>query len=162
LKRFFEVLFWTVVGLVGIPIFGILVYTVFPKDPAVERQVTGDNDIVVSELDDISPEGELPKIFSFFSDATEMQRSEKERQIKGKVVQWRLPVYNVSERGGVYVVQTKSRANLVGAFCYVRPSNDGLKQYLLSLKENDYVTCKGKIAGSTMRSIEIKPAVLLR
>jgi hypothetical protein len=162
LKRFFEILFWSVVALIGVPVFGILIYTVLPTDHGADRQkFTPDSNLASAKVSELAPDGELAKMFSFFSDATEIQRAEKERQIRGKVVQWRLPVYNVTERSDFYVIQTKSRSGIVGAFCYVRASNADVKQYLLSLEEDDYVTCKGEIAGTTMRSIDIKPAVLL-
>jgi hypothetical protein len=163
MKRFMEILFWAVVGLVGIPVFGLLIYTIIPIDHDINQQkLTADDKIAAANVSDIPPDGELAKIFSFFSDSTEIKRADKERQITGKMVQWRLPVYNVSERSDFYVIQTKSRSDIVGAFCYVRASDEAVKRFLLSLKENDYVTCKGEIAGTTMRSIDIKPAVLLR
>jgi hypothetical protein len=162
LKRFVEIVFWAVVCLVGIPVFGILIYTVLPIEHGPHPQnLASDSNIETAEASDIAPDGELANMFSFFSDATEIQRAEKERQLRGKVVQWRLPVYNVTERNDFYVIQTKSRSGIVGAFCYVRASDEAVKRFLLSLKENDYVTCKGEIAGTTMRSIDIKPAVLL-
>ncbi len=124
MKRFIEIVFWTVVGLVGIPVFGMLIYTVLPVDHGADaRKLTTDNNIATAKASDIAPDGELAKMFSFFSDATEIQRAEKERQIRGKVVQWRLPVYNVTERSDFYVIQTKSRSGIVGAFCYVRASD---------------------------------------
>jgi hypothetical protein len=162
LKRFIEIMFWVVVGLVGIPVFGVLIYTVLPTKQGTEPQtLASDRSIAAAPVSEITPEGELAQIFSLFSDATEVQRTEKEHQIKGKIVQWRLPVYDVTKRSDFYVIQTKSRAGTVAAFCYVRASDEATKRYLLSLKENDYVTCKGEIAGTTMRSIDIKPAVLL-
>jgi hypothetical protein len=160
LKRFVEIVFWTVVCLIGIPVFAAVIYTVLPIDHT--EHVATESNLAAAAPSDITPDGELAKMFSFFSDATEIQRSEKERQLKGKVVQWRLLVYNVAERNDFYVIQTKSCPGIVGAFCYVRASNESVKQFLLSLKENDYVTCKGEIAGTTMRSVDIKPAVLLR
>ena len=163
MKRFVEIVFWAVVGLVGIPVFGILIYTVLPTEHGPHPQnLASDSNIAAAKASDIAPDGELANMFSFFSDATEIQRAEKERQLRGKVVQWRLPVYNVTERNDFYVIQTKSRSGIVGAFCYVRASDEAVKRFLFSLKENDYVTCKGEIAGTTMRSIDIKPAVLLR
>ena len=162
MKRFIEIVFWAGVCLVGIPVFAVVIYTVLPTGHSVNSEkVATDGNIAAAKPSDIAPDGELANMFSFFSDATEIQRSEKERQLNGKVVQWRLPVYNVTEHGDFYVVQTKSRAGIVGAFCYVRASDEFVKQFLLSLKENDYVTCKGEIAGTTMRSIDIRPAVVL-
>ncbi|NOJ40331.1 hypothetical protein [Bradyrhizobium australiense] len=161
MKRTLEVVFWCVVALVGVPVFAALIYTIFPKQSGVDgATVASDARLASENASDLAPTGELAEMFSFFSNSTQIQRDEKEREIKGKIVRWRLPVYNVSERHGYYVVQTKSRPGLVSTFCYVRLSDDAAKQYVLSLKENDLITCKGQIAGTSMRSIEIRPAVL--
>lgn len=145
------------VGFTGfLPIVAIVIYTLVPK----QRGVVGtDANVEFAAASDLAPTGELADTFSFFSNATQLQRDEKEREIIGKIVQWRLPVYNVSERDGFYVIQTKSRPGLVAAFCYVR-AVEAIKSYVLSLRENDLVTCKGTIAGSSMRTIQLRPAVL--
>ena len=102
-------------------------------------------------------------MFQFFSDNTALQRDEKEREIKGAIVQWRLPVYDViSASGGTYVVATKSTTDLVGTFCYVQPRGDDDQKFLTTLREGDYVTCKGIINGVSMRNIVIKPAIIIR
>jgi hypothetical protein len=161
MKRALEVVFWCVVALVGLPLFGGLFYLLVPKESPGELTVAAsDGELIAARPAEIAPSGELAEVFALFSNATALQREEKERQIKGKIVQWRLPVYNVTEHGGFYVVQTKSQSGLVGAFCYVRASETS-KDVVLRLREDDYVTCKGPIAGASMRNIEIKPAVLL-
>lgn len=147
------------VALIAVPVFAILIYTLAPKQGgSAEAAGMTDAQLASASVSDLEPRGELADIFSLFSDATEIQRDEKERQIKGKIVRWRLPVYNVSERNGFYVIQTEG-SGLVSTFCYVR-ANDENKSKVLSLRENDLINCKGQIAGSSMRSIEIRPAVL--
>lgn len=105
------------VALVGVPVFALVIYTLVPKQSGM---VGKDANVESAAASDLAPTRELADTFSFFSNATQLQRDEKEREIIGKVVQWRLPVYNVSERDGFYVIQTKSRPGLVAAFCYVR------------------------------------------
>ncbi|RXH39530.1 hypothetical protein XH94_16570 [Bradyrhizobium zhanjiangense] len=160
MKRTLELFFWCVVVLIGLPVFALLVYTVLPKQTGTDQSgVQSDAKLASALASDLAPTGELAEIFSFISEATQIQRDEKERAIKGKIVQWKLPVYNVSERNGFVVIQTRSRRGLVGTFCYVR-ANEAVKKYALSLRENDLVTCKGEIAGTSMRNIEIRPAIL--
>jgi len=49
-----------------------------------------------------------------------------------------------------------------GCALLYRTSGDALRKYVLSLKENDMIICKAEIAGTSLRSIEIRPAVLLQ
>lgn len=148
------------VVLIGLPVFAVVVYTIGPKQNGMgQSTVESDAKLASAPVSGLAPSGDMAEIFSFLSEATQIQRDEKERPIKGKIVRWKLPVYNVSERNGFIVIQTKSRPGIVGTFCYVTAS-DAIKQYVLSLRENDLITCKGEIAGTTMRSIEIRPAVL--
>lgn len=92
-------------------------------------------------------------MFQLVSDSTAIQREEKEREIKGVVVQWRLPVYDVSSAySGFYRIQTKATKEIVGTFCYVRPQNDEDRRVLARLREGDYITCKGYIDSISMRN----------
>ena len=43
----------------------------------------------------INPQGELGEMFSFGSTNTDIQRDNKINEIKGKVVSWSLPVFEV-------------------------------------------------------------------
>jgi hypothetical protein len=108
------------------------------------------------------PTGELARMYNFLSDSTALQRDEKERELKGVVVQWRLSVYDVSSGPGPYYrIQTSSGNGVVGTFCYVIPQNEDERKFLARLKTGDYITCKGIINGVSMRNIEIKPATVL-
>jgi hypothetical protein len=141
-------------------VFAVVVYTIAPKQTDTSKStVETDARLASAPVSGLAPTGDIAETFSFLSPATQIQQDEKERAIKGKIVQWRLPVYNISERNGFIVIQTKSRPGMVGTFCYVKAS-DAIKQRVLSLREDDLITCKGEIAGTTMRSIEIRPAVL--
>lgn len=148
------------VVLIGLPVFAVVVYTIVPKQNDTGKS-TGVSDVKLASapVSSLAPTGDIAETFSFLSPATQIQRDEKERAIKGKIVEWKLPVYNVSERNGFIVIQTKSRPDIVGTFCYVKAS-DAIKRYVLSLRENDLITCKGEIAGTAMRNIEIRPAIL--
>jgi hypothetical protein len=110
---------------------------------------------------DLRPDGELQETLSLFSDATDAQREETEKRILGLVVDWQLPVYDVSRRSDdEYVVQT-SGGNQVGTFCHIRTLSDADRAYLLTLKTNSIIRCKGVIKGIFLRYVVIDPAVLL-
>ena len=113
----------------------------------------------------IEPYGELADIFNLMSKHTNIQRENMEKEIKGQIVVWQLPVYEVSKHGEYYRVQTSAGSSLsgmarVGTFVYIKPRNEQEKMYIESIKTGDNITFKGKIDGVSMRNINIKPAIL--
>ena len=126
-----------------------------------EAQITleSDAEIASASVSGLSPSGELADIFSTVSNANQPQRDEKAREIIGKVVEWSLPIYSVAKREGFLVIETRSRPGLVAAFCFVRAS-EATQKYVLALSADALITCKGQIAGASMRGIEIRPALL--
>jgi hypothetical protein len=164
MRRILAFLFWGVVTVVGIPVVGIVFYIALASFTGLKGPPAASNrgDVAVLSPSRLAPSGELARIFTFFSDYTDMQRDERERELKGIVVQWKLPVYNVSSGPSpFYLVQTPSEDNLVGTFCYVKPRNDDERKFLTTLKTGDYFTCKGIIDSVSMRNIVIKPAIVV-
>ncbi|EDN68479.1 conserved hypothetical protein [Beggiatoa sp. PS] len=110
----------------------------------------------------LSPKGELYNAFKLISDYTDVQRDNLEKEIKDKVIQWTLPVYEVNKSGEYYRVQTDSgKQNVVSTFLNVYPRNQEERQFIEGLKTGDMITIKGKIIGTMMRNITIKPAVIV-
>lgn len=164
MRRVFAFLFWGVVGVVGVPVVGIVFYIALSSFTGLKGPPTASNrgDVAGLSPSGLPPSGELARIFTIFSEYTDLQRDEKERELKGIVVQWRLPVYDVSSGPSpFYRVQTSSKNNLVGTFCYVKPRNDDERKFLTTLKTGDYFTCKGIIDGVSMRNIVIRPAIVV-
>ena len=50
---------------------------------------------------------------------------------------------------------------MIGAFITIYPRNESEKSYIENLKTDDRLTFKGKITGTTMRNIDIEPAILV-
>lgn len=107
----------------------------------------------------ISPTGELAAMFNLMSDNTDLQRENKFKELKGKVVEWTLPVYEVQKDGEVYEVQTEAD-EAVGAFVYITALNTQEKAEIEGLKTGSSISFKGVISDVTLRSLEIKPAIL--
>lgn len=107
----------------------------------------------------ISPTGELAAMFNLMSDNTDLQRENKFKELKGKVVEWTLPVYEVQKDGGVYEVQTEAD-EAVGAFVYITALNTQDKAEIEGIKTGSSISFKGVISDVTLRSLEIKPAIL--
>ena len=96
-----------------------------------------------------------------------MQRENKLKEIKGQVILWTLPVYEVSRAGEGYRVQTKTDIRfgsfgsaLIGTFVYITPRSDEERRHIEALKTDDLISFKGRIVGSTWRNLEVKPAIL--
>ena len=165
MRRVFAFLFWGVVVVVGVPVIGLVFYLALASFTDLKGAPTASNrgDVAGLSPSGFAPSGELARIFTLFSEYTDLQRDQKERELKGIVVQWRLPVYNVSSGPSpFYRVQTSSEKNLVGTFCYVKPRDDDERKFLTTLKTGDYFTCKGTISAVSMRNIVISPAIVVR
>ncbi|NMV37884.1 hypothetical protein [Ralstonia insidiosa] len=108
----------------------------------------------------LRPDGELASIFELGSRSTNLQREKKEAEIRGKVVAWRLSVYEVSKRGNVYRIQTSSSHGTVGTFVTITARSLADQQLIEGLHTGDGIAFKGKIKGISMRNVEIEPAIL--
>jgi len=109
--------------------------------------------------------GELAAMFNLGSDYTDLQRDAKLKEIKGQVVQWTLPVYEISESGSGYMIQTGDDSfeggGPVGCVVELTPRDDADRKVIMGLKTNDSFTFRGVLTGdTTMRSLEIEPAIL--
>lgn len=109
----------------------------------------------------LSPTGELASLFNLMSKNTDLQRDNKLNEIRGKVVEWTLPVYEVKRDGAEYKVQTTAGSE-VGAFIYLSPRDDLDKAAIEALTTGSRVSIKGIIKDSSVRHLVIKPAILFQ
>jgi len=144
-----------------LPIFGILIVIIIA---AVVMNLPSDDEIS-TELANIEntqpaniPSGELAELFSMNSKNTDIQRDNKEEEIKGKIVQWALTVYEVNisnKEKGIYRIQTSSKSDSAGAFINIHARDAGERTKIEALTTGSKITVKGKITGTTMRNIDI-------
>ena len=110
----------------------------------------------------IRPDGKLAELFSFGSKNTDIQRENALKELKGQVIAWRLPVYEVKRRGDNYSVQTSSTRDYVGAFVTITPRSDDERRFIEGLTTGQMIAFRGVIKDTTMRSFNIAPAILDR
>lgn len=108
----------------------------------------------------LRPNGELASMYALGSDNTALQRENKLAEIKGQVVQWTLPVYEVKRSGEGYKIQT-SGSGVIGTFVHVIPRNPAEQKLIEGLKTDDMVSFKGTVFDMTMRHLEINPAIIV-
>ena len=125
-------------------------------------------ELAAAQPSGLRAEVELSEMFALGSKHTDLQRENKLNEIKGQIVEWTLPVYEVRRAGDGYKIQTQTKvrlgafgSELVGAFVSVTPRSDQDRQVIEALKTDDLVTFKGRIAGVSLRHFEIRPAVLV-
>jgi len=112
--------------------------------------------------------GEIGKIFKLGSDYTNVQRENAENQLKGKIIEWILPVYEVSKYSSYYRIQTSGDEAIfggkacLGTFLKVEQPDMQTASYVEQLKTGDKIKIKGRIAGTSMRNIEIEDIVFLK
>ncbi len=107
------------------------------------------------------PTGELAAMFNLMSENTDLQRKNKLKEIKGKIIEWTLPVYEVRQAGSGYAVQTEADQT-VGTIAYITARNEQDKALIESLKTGSRISFKGVIKDVSMRHLEIKPAILFQ
>jgi hypothetical protein len=108
---------------------------------------------------DIQPFGELASMFNLGSDYTDVQRENRLNDLKGKVVQWTLRVYEIGKDGDAYKVQTDTEG-AVGTIVYLTPRSPHDRAVVEALKKGDMIAFKGTIDDSLRRQLVIKPAIL--
>lgn len=100
-------------------------------------------------------------MFNLMSENTDLQRKNKLKEIKGNIVEWTLPVYEVRQAGSGYAVQTEADQT-VGAIVYITARNEQDKALIEGLKTGSRISFKGVIKDVSMRHLEIKPAILFQ
>ncbi len=155
---------WVAVGGVVL-VIGLVVIGSLQPDKKPKADLLAE--LADAEPSALQPEGELSDLFAIGSKNTALQRDNKLKKIKGQVVLWTLPVYEVSRSGDVYKVQTKTNVrigsfgkDLLGAFVYISARSEEERRQIEALKTDDMISFKGRVAGSTLRTLEIKPAIL--
>ena len=139
---------------VGNPVLGEI------KSKNVEKS-NATVDLLNQQSSNISPYGRLADIFNLPSDSTDLQREETLKDVSGKIVEWELPVYEISKESSELYKIIISQGKNVGCIVYISAKTEEDRVHLLSLKTGSLVSFKGQISGDTfMRSIIIKPAIL--
>ena len=105
---------------------------------------------------------DLAKIFKMGSKVTDLQREAKEKEITGKVIEGSFKVYDVTASGeDCFKIQASQTSSAPGAF--IKACNgdaDGVGSLAASLTEGDVIRVKGVITGTTMRNLDINPALI--
>lgn len=105
-------------------------------------------------------QGELSDTFAPFSEYTDLQRDNMKKKVIGRVIQWDLPVYEISLSNETYKVTTGGK-NLLTAAVFITARSDDERSLMNSLKTNDIISFKGRITDIMLRSVVvIDPAIL--
>lgn len=153
--------FWAKFG-IGLVIIIVAVVALQPSSEEIEARLA---EVQASSPSPISPSGELAGMFSIISDSTDIQRENRENEITGSIVEWTLPVFDVtrvSEENMIYRIQTPSSSDYVGAFIRLHARNEDEAARIEGLSEDDMISFKGEITGTSMRNITIENARLVK
>ena len=108
-------------------------------------------------------DGELAAIFNLGSDYTDLQREIKSNEIKGKIVDWDLPVYEIARKETNYRIVTQSLPgkSTVGVIVYLTVRSEEDRKLVESIKTGDSLHFRGKISDVSLRTLRIDPAILV-
>lgn len=108
-------------------------------------------------------------MFAYGSKHTDLQRVNMSKKLLGSVVEWKLPVYEVSLSNDVYKVQQtkgeirigESGSDLMTAIIFITPRSDADRQVMEKLKTDELISFKGKVSEIILRSyVVIEPAII--
>lgn len=163
------------VSLIGAPIFlfvapiittsGVVVVAAAAAAEELEKE----RQVKLTELETATPsslryEGELAEIFTLGSNYTDVQRQNKEKELKGQVIEWEFVVYEVEKNNGYYDITPKEGllSNKVAvSTVYLYPRSEEESQLIESWKEDAKFTARGYIDNVMFRSLIIAPARLV-
>lgn len=163
MKTFWKVLFWIFMACVGLPVFGVLLTLVLSTFTDFEVGGTSGNkhtSEMTGQPSSTSPPADLADALSFFSNLTQVKKDEIKDSYRGKLVQWTLPVWEVSKRDDKFVIQT-SGSEAIAIFCSVQPDSEAEAARVRELDAGDMVTCKGVVTGYTLGNVNLSPAMLI-
>jgi hypothetical protein len=142
----------------------------FKKNKASQasQQTTQDKNIErlpQVEIYNISPKGKLADIYNLGSKYTDIQRDNMEKELKGKIVRWELPVYEVSKISDKkYKISTGTgnpfKESYVSTVIEISVKDSKEAEYIESLMTDNMINIQGKITGVSLRRIMIKEASL--
>lgn len=151
----------TILAIAGVVLVMAMTVSAIMRSGDKQPEVSVVASLDESAVDPLQPH-DLAAIYAIGSDSTDLQRDNKTAEIKGKVIEWVLEVYEVSRKGEGYHVQTSSSHNAVGTFINLSARDEQERAYIEALKTGDIIHIKGKINDVTMRNVEIDPAVLFK
>jgi len=163
------------VSLIGAPIFLVVAPIVTTSGAVVvaaaaaAEEIEKERQAKLIELETATPsslqyEGELAEIFSIGSNYTDVQRQNKEKEIKGQVIEWEFVVYEVQKNNGYYDITPKEGllSNKVSvSTVYLYPRSEEESQLIESWKEDTKFTARGYINDVVLRNLIIAPARLV-
>ena len=113
-----------------------------------------------AQASNIDP-NKLAPIFRFGSDYTNLQREDTLSQIKDKVIEWTIPVYEIERiKDGLYRI-TSIDDDGFGLVIVLTTNSQDEKNLIHSLKTGSRLSIKGVLTGeTTMRALDIEPAII--
>jgi hypothetical protein len=91
---------------------------------------------------------ELGPIYNPVSEYTDVQRENETKAIIGQIVDWTLPVYDVTKTApNIYRIQTEAKEGFVATIATVNTRSDLERDYVERLKWGSLIHIKGRITG---------------
>jgi uncharacterized OB-fold protein len=128
--------------------------------PSPENQLKDIQKIATAPLDQINA-SEIAIICNNHNADMGAQVEIKEKEIKGKIVEWGLEVLVVATLPDHYKILTKPTSNIPGTLLTIYPQNSQQVTFIDSVKPGTIIKIKGKIEGILQGRIKINPALLM-
>ncbi len=116
-------------------------------------------DLEKSAVDPLQPRELIPVLNRDYPPG-DPQVNELEKNIQGKIVQWEVKVFEVTDDQNYHTIHIYPDQEMVGAIVLVYPRTPQELKDLDSLKEGDRLKIKGQIQKLSYGKVRINPAIL--
>lgn len=117
------------------------------------------SDSQTTEISEIRPMGELEQMFKLGSPYTDIQRENKIAELKGKIVVWTLPVYEISKQDDNKYRVITNGDNYVDTKITLYIEDEKARKYVEALNTGSFLKFKGIIKDVSLRTFIIEPAL---
>ena len=141
--------------------FGILIIIIIiavvalsPSDDDIAKELTIIQNTQAARIDTAN----LAATYDWMGSSTALQKENKTKEIKGKVVQWTMTVFTVTAINAekmIYKIQSSESSNMPGTFTRLYARNAAEVSRIEGLSTGSTITIKGKITDTTMGNIDI-------
>ena len=116
---------------------------------------------IANASSDIISASELASLLNSHNQDMISQTQINEKEIEGKIVEWKLEVLVVASLPDHYKILTKPTSTHPGTLLTLYPQNSNQIKYIANAKPGTEIKIKGKISGIRQGRVKINPAIIM-
>ena len=113
---------------------------------------------------------QVAETFALNGKHTDLQRELLTKELTGKVVEWRIKVYDVTRTEGVYKItsqpypiRSKNVLNLIRTVAFIHPQDSDGEESIRTAVTDDEITVRGQVQDIVFRAVVVlSPAIIVK